>query len=122
MNISSTEGRVIAIIQNRENPTQEVAILYVAEENGFVTSGITRHFGVREIFIPAYMVVKDLDLTGTIVAAILEDISQAHEAESAFEYRPFFEVMGKGYLLRKSGGYMMLEEAQQDEGYFPYTT
>jgi len=104
---------VIATIKNQDNPYQEVDIIYMAEENGFATSGIMKHFGVREIFIPAHMVVRDVELMGTIVAVILEEISQAHDSEGVFQYSPYLEVMGKEYTMKKSGEYMVLEEVPQ---------
>ena len=103
--------RVIATITNEENPTQSVDIVYIAKENGFATSGIMRHFGVREIFMPAYLVVKDLELMGSIIAVILEEISRAHESERAFEYSPVMEVLGQDYTLRRAGEYMVMAEA-----------
>ena len=108
---STKAPNIIATIKNQDNPAQAVDILYVASENGFATSGIIEHFGVREIFIPAYMVIKDLELIGTIVAVILEEISQAHESEGVFQYSPHLEVMGKDYTMKRSGEYMILEEA-----------
>ncbi|RLB43992.1 MAG: hypothetical protein DRH12_01375 [Deltaproteobacteria bacterium] len=108
----STKGSsIVATIRNQYDPSQEVSILYLAADNGFATSGIMEHFGLREIFIPAYMVVQDLELMGTIVAVILEEISRAHESEGVFQYSPYLEVMGKEYTMKESGEYMMLEEA-----------
>ena len=104
---------IIATIRNQHDPRQEVHILYKAHENVFATSGIMRHFGVREILIPAYLVVKDLELMGTIVAAILEEISQAKDSESTFQYSPYLEVMGKEYTMKRDGEFMVLEEALQ---------
>ena len=108
---STKPDNIIATIKNQENPAQEVDILYIAGENGFATSGIMEHFGLREILIPAYMVIKDIQLIGSIIAVILEEISQAHESEGVFQYSPHLEVMGRDYTMRRSGDYMMLEEA-----------
>ena len=108
---STKPDNIIATIKNQENPAQEVDILYIARENGFATSGIMEHFGLREILIPAYMVIKDIELIGSIIAVILEEISQAHESEGVFQYSPHLEVMGRDYTMRRSGDYMMLEEA-----------
>ncbi len=110
MNDTFKGCRVIATITNQDNPSQAVDILYVAKDNGFATSGIMTHFGVREIFMPAYLVIKDLELMGSIIAVILEEISKAHEAERSFEYSPVMEVLGQEYTLRRAGEYMMLEE------------
>jgi len=59
------------------------------------------------------MVVRDVELMGTIVAVILEEISQAHDSEGVFQYSPYLEVMGKEYTMKKSGEYMVLEEVPQ---------
>ncbi len=104
------DSNVIATIQNREDPSQNIAIVYVAEKNAFVTSGIEHTFGIKEILIPAYMIVKDLRLMGAILSVILEKISHACETESSFYYVPQFEVLGQWYSLTESGEYMMLEE------------
>jgi len=111
MENSMGDPSIIATIRNQDDPLQEVHILYMADENTFATSGIMRHFGVREILIPAYLVVKDLELMGTIVAAILEKISQAKESDSTFKYGTYLEAMGKQYTMTRKGEFMMLEEA-----------
>ncbi len=57
---------IVATIENDKDPTQSIAMLYLREENAFVTSGIKVHFDEREILIPAYLVVMDLRLMGDI--------------------------------------------------------
>ncbi len=103
-------SNVIAVIENRQNPSQNIEVVYLAERNAFVTSGIENNFGIREILIPAYMVIKDIRLIGAILSVILEKISLACETESIFHYVPEFEVLGQSYSLKELEGYMILEE------------
>ena len=103
----STNG-IIATIENRNNPSQIIAIKYLPDEQAFVTSGISTNFYEKEILIPAHLLVVDFELMGTIISVILEEISLAHELETTFEYPPSFEVMDMTYLLTSHGEYMRL--------------
>jgi hypothetical protein len=100
---------VIASIRNNQNPDQSVDILYWREENAFVTSGIQRYFAEKEILIPTHLVALDLNLIGTIISAILEELSRASEKDGAFLYTPQFDVMDKTYTLTEKEEYMLLE-------------
>lgn len=104
-------GNIIATIENRENPGQIIAIKYAAEDNAFVSSGIRAQLGCQEILIPVHLVAVDFQLMGTIIAAILEKISSAHEMERTFHYPSRLEVMGKVYTMTEYGDYMKMEEA-----------
>jgi len=104
----STE-RVIATIENKDNPNQVIAIKYLRAENAFVTEGIHANLGEKEILVPVHLIAKDLEMMGAILSAILEKISQAHERDIQFEYVAQFEVMGTQYGLREQGDYMRLE-------------
>lgn len=100
---------VIATIENKGNPNQVIAIKYLPNENAFVTDGIATNLGEKEILMPVHLIAKDLDLIGTIVSAVLEKISQAHENDMSFEYPSRFEVMDSVYAFTEQGGYMKLE-------------
>ena len=109
---SKNPGRaetVIATIENQNDPRQVIAIKYLREENAFVTDGILENLGEKEILMPAHLIAKDLSLIGTIVSAVLEKISQAHEKDMPFEYVSQFEVMDGVYSFTEHGEYMMLE-------------
>jgi hypothetical protein len=99
---------IIATIGNKEDPTQNIDIRYLSDENAFVTSGINLHFGEREILIPSQLVIVDFQLMGAIVSAILEKLSQARDMDSTFEYAPQFNVLDKTYSLEDWGEYMKL--------------
>ncbi|MCD6296467.1 MAG: hypothetical protein J7M30_04870 [Deltaproteobacteria bacterium] len=111
-NLNDTDG-IIATIENRDNPDQAIAIKYLKDQNAFVTSGIQTYFGEKEILIPAYLVAVDFQLIGTIVSAILEKLSQAHEMETTFDYEPSFEVLNKVYALKECGEYMEISVAEE---------
>ena len=104
-------GDIVGTIENKENPSQHIAIRYLREQNAFVTSGIKAHFDEKEILIPAHLVIVDFQLIGAIVSAILEKLSQAHDRDSTFDYVPQFDVLGKTYTLEESGDYMNLSVA-----------
>ena len=99
---------IIATIGNKEDPTQNIDIRYLRDENAFVTSGIKLHFDEREILIPSQLVLVDFQLIGAIVSAILEKLSQARDMESTFDYVPQFHVLDKTYSLESCGEYMKL--------------
>jgi len=99
---------IIATIGNKEDPTQNIDIRYLKDENAFVTSGINLHFGEREILIPSQLVLVDFQLIGAIVSAILEKLSQARDMESTFDYVSQFHVLDKTYSLEEWGEYMKL--------------
>ena len=99
---------IIATIGNREDPTQNIDIRYLRDDNAFVTSGIKFLFGEREILIPSQLVIMDFQLIGAIVSAILEKLSQAHDLNSTFQYAPRFNVLDKTYSLEEWGAYMKL--------------
>jgi hypothetical protein len=101
---------MVATIENDKDPTQSISIHYLREENAFVTSGIKAHFDEKEILIPAHLMVIDLQLIGTVVSAILEKLSQAHDRDGTFEYVPQFDVIGRTYTLVAYGDYMRLSE------------
>lgn len=105
---------IIATITNQRNPAQVVDIVYVRAENAFATSGISRCFAEREILIPAHLVVKDLELMGAIVSAILERLSRACENEAVFQYERRFEVLETEYSLAPYGAYMRLDVLQSE--------
>ncbi len=50
----------------------------------------------------------DFQLIGAIVSAILEELSQARDMESTFDYVPRFHVLDKTYSLEEWGAYMKL--------------
>ena len=99
---------IIATIGNKEDPTQNIDIRYLRDENAFVTSGIKLYFAEKEILIPSKLVLMDFQLIGAIVSAILEKLSQAHDMDSTFEYEPQFNVLDKPYSLEEWGEYMKL--------------
>ncbi|SPD73658.1 conserved hypothetical protein [uncultured Desulfobacterium sp.] len=105
--IDDTNG-IIATIENKDNPSQVIAIKYLPDEQAFVTSGIRSNFDEKEILMPAHLVVINFELMGSIVSSILEKISLAQEMETTFEYAPCFEVMDRIYTLRDYGQYMKL--------------
>jgi len=105
---SDSSDGIIATIENKDNPSQVVAIKYLPDESAFVTSGIHTHFGVKEILMPAHLLVMDFQLMGAIVSAILEKLSQAKEMEQSFDYSPKFAVLDKTYMLTEYGEYMKL--------------
>ncbi|MFP4036002.1 MAG: hypothetical protein ACLFUE_00635 [Desulfobacteraceae bacterium] len=107
-----SDPRVIATIENQQNPGQVISIVYVPEENGFATSGIRTHFELPEILIPAHLVAQDLELMGSIVSAILEKISKAWESESTFTYSSSFEVMGRSFTMAPHGRYVKLDSGE----------
>jgi hypothetical protein len=109
---SDAAGGVIATIENSRNPDQSVDVVYVREENAFVTSGIKACFAEKELLIPAHMVLSDFNLMGAIISAILEKLSKACERESSFHYEPSFEVLDRSYTLKEQGEYMRLEQSQ----------
>ncbi|OQX65349.1 MAG: hypothetical protein B5M55_04195 [Desulfococcus sp. 4484_242] len=104
---------IIATIENRDNPSQIIAIKYLPEEQSFVTSGIQLHFGEKELLIPAHLVIVDLELMGAIVSGILEEISRCKEMETTFEYVAGFEVLDRKYTLTEHGPYMKMESQDQ---------
>lgn len=99
----------IATIENSRNPSQVVHLLYLRDENAFVTFGIQEHFAEMELMIPAYLGVKDFQLMGSIVSAILERLSDAKDRNSVFVYEPRFRVMDVTYCLSQYKGFMLLE-------------
>jgi hypothetical protein len=105
----SGSEKIIGTIANKANPEQVVTIKYLRHENAFVTAGIQKHMGVKEILVPVHLVAKDFQLIGSIISAILERISQAKETGVAFQYAPRFEVLGKIYSLTEYGEYVKLE-------------
>ncbi len=112
---SNDDGRTIATIENKDNPSQSIDLKYLSDENAFVTSGIMTYFGEKDIFIPSKLVVINFDLIGAIVSTILENISKAQEEESSFEYAPGFEVLGNKYKMTEYGEYMKLVQEEDEE-------
>ncbi len=110
-NDSNDHDNIIATINNKDDPNQVIAIKYFQEENAFVTSGIEANLGEKEFMIPVHLVALDLELIGTILSAILEKISQAHEKDMTFDHASNFEVLGKNYGLSEQGDFIKLEEA-----------
>ncbi len=108
---SMDDEKIIARITNKDDPDQVIAIQYQREKNAFVTSGIVANLGVKEFLIPVHLVALDLELIGTIISAILEKISKAHETETTFDVVSTFEVLGKTYTFTEEGNYMKIEEA-----------
>jgi hypothetical protein len=105
---------IIAHIENKDNPRQVVSIRYVRTRNAFVTSGIEEHFGMKEILIPAHLIVINFELIGAIVSATLETISKACEKETSFSYPNDFQVMERRYRLVDTGEYV---ELSTEEGF-----
>jgi hypothetical protein len=99
----------IGTIENKDNPAQRVEISYLRGESAFVTSGIRKHLGMKEILVPVHLIAKDFQLIGTIISAIMERISQARESNVDFQYAARFEVLGKKYSLTEYGDFMRLE-------------
>jgi hypothetical protein len=104
----------IAEIKNRHREDEIVHILYVPSFNAFITEGIHDIFGLKEILIPAYMVVKDLELIGSIISIILEDMSVAREQNDSFKFTKKFELMGKCYVMEEKELYVELLEEKED--------
>ena len=105
------EENTIGTIENRMNPSQNVDIKYLRQENAFVTSGISTHFCEKEILIPVHMVLADFQLVGAIISAVLEKISIASERDGLFEYASVFEVLDKKYIFQEEKDYMKLSFA-----------
>jgi len=108
-NDSEDSNRIIGTISNKNNPKQTIAIKYLRQENAFVTSGIKKYLGTKEILAPVYLVATDFELIGTIISAILEKISVAREADATFQYAQSFEVLGKLYTLSNYAEYVKLD-------------
>ncbi len=99
----------VASIENSSDPSQVVYLVYVREENAFATFGIQEYFAEAELMIPAYLVVKDFQLVGSIISAILERLSDAKERGGVFVYEPQFRVLDVTYKLAPYKGFMLLE-------------
>ena len=106
---------IVATIENRERPGENVVIRYLRAENAFVTSGIDTFFGEKELLIPVHLLALNIQLMGTIVSAILERISLAREAEESFAYAPAFVALGRTYTLQPYGEYVKLEMEENDD-------
>ncbi|MFN3533944.1 MAG: hypothetical protein ACK4WB_00970 [Desulfatiglandales bacterium] len=106
------KDKVIARIQNRLKWDQWVDLVYLPSMNAFITDGIWECFNVKEIMIPAYMVVKDLELVGAILSTLLEDMSKSLERGVEYKILEGFELFGKRYLLNERPLYFELEEAE----------
>ena len=117
--LSAMENGVIATIENEDNPSQVIAVKYLPDEQAFVTSGIEKYFGEKEILMPIHLMVIDFQLMGTIISVILENLSHAHENEQAFAYAPRFEVLGTKYSLTKYEKYMKLSVEEEPEFVVP---
>ena len=99
----------IATFKNSVSPGQNVDIVYLREENAFLTVGISKFFAEKEIFIPAYLVVSDFQLIGAIVSSILEKLSQMCDSDGQFSYASRLEVMGQQFSLTEKEKYMVLD-------------
>ncbi len=102
----------VATIRNRKHPSQVVEILYLPGESAFITSGIQNLFGLKEVLIPAYLLIRDIELIGNIISCLLDEISCAQERESTFTYRARFTALEQDYTLTEFGNYMKLELAR----------
>ncbi|MBN2124327.1 MAG: hypothetical protein JW821_08535 [Deltaproteobacteria bacterium] len=105
---------VIATIENRQDPSQSIAIKYIRAESAFVTSGIEGHLGTKEILVPVHLIALDFQLMGAIIAAVLEKISLSCEKGATFQYPSHLDVMGRRYTLSESGEYMKLDAAPEE--------
>ena len=112
--LDRTDG-IIATIENKDDPSQSIALKYLSNENAFVTSGIQTHFAEKEILIPSHLVTINFDLMGTILSSILEKLSKARDMETSFEYAPTFAVMGKKYSMTEYGEFMKLVQENEEE-------
>jgi hypothetical protein len=108
---------VIATIRNQKNSNEAVDIVYLPSFNSFITEGIYAIFGQKEILIPVYMVLKDLDLVGAIVSTILEDMSLSRENGENFRFVEHFELMGKNYKIEEKELWVELMEQREDFAY-----
>lgn len=108
---SANSGGVIASISNRDNENEIVDIVYLQDENAFVTAGIQRYFAEKEILIPSHLVVKDLQLIGAIISTVLEKLSQARENDSTFSYASRLQVLDRTYSVSEYKEYMQLSLA-----------
>jgi len=108
---------IIATIRNSRNEGEKVNIVYLPSFNSFITDGIHAIFGQKEILIPAYMVLKELDLVGEIVSTILEDMSLSQEHGEDFRFTDHFELMGKKYKIEEKELWVDLVEQKEDYTY-----
>lgn len=106
---NKNQQNIIASIKNNQNPDQEISIIYLADKNHFVTSGIKEQLGMKDILIPAHLVATNIQLIGTIISAILEKISHAYEMDTTFDYISQFDVLDKTYTLIEEGEFVRLD-------------
>lgn len=102
-------GNKIATFKNHRSTEQEIDVLYLRERNAFVTFGIKRFFGEKEILIPAYLVVSDFQLIGAIISTILEKLSVLCNGDGQFNYASRLEAMGQEFSLIEEDDYMILD-------------
>lgn len=113
----STENwneNVIARIQNRLNKDQCVNLVYLPSMGVFITEGIFQVFGIKEIVIPSYLVIKDLELIGSILSTILEDMARCAERGQNYKMIERFELFGKNYVIDEKPLYFELSEERED--------
>jgi hypothetical protein len=106
----------IASIENSRNPSQIIYLVYLRSENAFVTCGIQEHFAELELMIPAYLIMNDFQLVGSIISAILERLSEAKEKGGVFMYEPRFSVLDVTYSLAQYKGFMLMEPVEGQIG------
>lgn len=109
------QDKVIAKIENRLNKNQFVNLVYLPSMNSFITDGIYEMFGYKEILVPAYMVIKDIELVGAIISTLLEDMTVCFEKGLAYKGVGKFELFGSRYTLDERD--LFYELTEEKEGF-----
>lgn len=108
------EDKIIAKIENRLNKDQFVNLVYLPSLNAFITDGIYEMFGHKEILVPAYMVVKDIELVGAIISIVLEEMTVCSEKGTEYRAVEKFELFGSKYVLIENPLFYELTEEKEE--------
>lgn len=102
---------VLMTIQNSKKPEQTLYLVFQPLNAHFVTQGLKRLFGLKEIWIESSDVLNSMQDIAQLLSFLLETMSAAQDLNLPYHYENEFEHEGVRYTLYEKGDHRLLKRA-----------
>ncbi len=108
-----TGDRVVLLkIQNSNKPDQMIELVMDRSNSHFVTEGLKKLFGIKEIWIESEDLLQKLPDYAEVLSFLLSAMSAAEDFRLPFAYQNEFEFHGARYTLYEKGDYRVLRKIE----------
>lgn len=114
METSASERKIELLkVQNQKKPEQVISVVRDPHAEGFHTEGLTRLFGLKEIWIDTRNISESVLEYAQVLSFIMESISEAQDLGLPYGYQDTFTFHGLTYSLKDAGTYRVLRRVPE---------